>query len=493
MPNVLRVVAAILDGQELTLYAENGDTTVIQQGDPRLYGMVTTIIPEIRSKGFALVDLDDGPPNAFQKYEEQSGGFVRFFKIAKKTLSNIFSRRQDAPTVIMGAGTIPEPKNTPAIPVMTISDQQVVDEIIKHAKPSTDSGFTKGVQPVKDVESLEGSTIVAVTADNKVVPNIHNMEKHIHHAVTHNTVGMKHFIDRVSKVQRGHSVQDLMQFMQHGDLPIADDGSIIIYKILYRKQNEKNHYIDAHTKLITQRVGSYVFMNEKLVDMDRSVDCSNGLHVAQRSYLSGFHGDVCVLGRVRPEDVIAVPRHATNKMRVCGYEILAELSDDAFRKLKSNKPFTDSSTDQQLLAKAIRGEFAPFDQFVEITGQQGKGVKIYPVKTPAAVQPIPEVQTPPTVQALPELAPSQGPDLSAPVVSPKEITQVIAEDKINKPPTRAEIAQGLWTTFNEATSVPDKATAAQFLLDMKKKAKVSWFSLGFKESPEETLKAATKQ
>lgn len=510
----LKIVAAILDKQELTLYDHTGQTHIIYQGDPRLVGLVATIIPEIRAKSYALVTLEgDLPPNIYKEYEERSGGFVRFFKVARATLNSIFSRRQEAaaqgPSIVMAAGNIPVPQepdvliktdNTlaaaPPISVLSISDsdQHVVDEIIRNAKPAQDPKFTENVKPTKDVEDNSGSTIVAITSENKVIPNIQNMEKHMRQSLDLNTPGMKKFIERISKVKRGHSVQDLLQFMQHGDLPVADDGSIIIYKLLYRAAGSKTQYVDAHTRKVTQRVGSMVFMNESLVDKNRNEDCSDGLHVAQRSYLRTFNGDVCILGRVQPEDVIAVPRHATNKMRVCGYEILAELSENAMRRLKANLDFTTNESDQRLLGKAIRGEFPPFDQFVEITQKMGGGVKVYPrdVKPAVPVVTTPdEPRSPVAVAALPDETPAT-PAMNAPVVAPKVVQAAIEEDKVNKPPTRAEVAQGLWNTFNEAKSAADKATAAQMLLDMKKKFKVSWFNLGFKESPEETLKAATK-
>jgi hypothetical protein len=56
------------------------------------------------------------------------------------------------------------------------------------------------------------------------------------------------------------------------------------------------------------------------VDEDWGVDCSQGLHVGSASYQ--FSGDVKVLVKVNPKDVVSVPSNETNKCRVCAYEIV---------------------------------------------------------------------------------------------------------------------------------------------------------------------------
>jgi hypothetical protein len=503
MAQTIKVVAAILDGQEFILYREDGTTFIIRQGDPRLAGMVATIIPEIRSKQFAMVDIqDEASPYAFAEYEEKSKGFVRFFRVARQKLANIF-KASETRGQVLAVGTIPN-----GIPVMPIGaptpvgiseeDARVVAEIISHAKPTTDPKFNAPLTEAKHVDDLHGDTIVAITKTNQVIPEIQNMEKHIRHAVDNNAPGMKIFMERLAAltVKRRHSVDDLLQFMKHGDLPIADDGSIIIYKILYIKEDMKGHYMDAYTRKVIQRVGSRVFMAENLVDPSRTQNCSHGLHVAQRSYLGSFHGNVCVLAKVNPEDVIAVPQYNTNKMRVSGYEILAELSREAMSKLKNNQAFTSLSQDQKLFAKALRCEFPPYDQCVEITENLGGGVKIYPrttAKTPKPVTaPTPETpRTPKTVVALPNTI-KEGPDLTAPTVAPKAVVAAVATDKATKPPSRSEQANALFTVFSTAKTKQKKAEAAKELLAFKKKAKVSWLSLGFADSYpiEAELKAA---
>ena len=115
-------------------------------------------------------------------------------------------------------------------------------------------------------------------------------------------------------------------------------------------------------------------MNEKLVDPDRSTECSCGLHIARRDYLGSFSGDVCVLVYVRPEDIIAIPHDDPRKVRVCAYHIIAELSSKLKDLVMSNKPMTSEPEGEELLRKAIVGDYPDASDKTEVTKQMGEGV-----------------------------------------------------------------------------------------------------------------------
>src|SRR5690606_22957135 len=129
-------------------------------------------------------------------------------------------------------------------------------------------------------------TIVAVTKSGKIIPGVERIKSQFAGAIKNsNTKGIEIFLERISKVykKRRHTVEDLLRFMERGDLPIADDGTIVIYKKLIR-HNDKQ-YVDGHSRNVIQKVGSFVYMEEALVDPDRRNECSNGLHVARRGYI----------------------------------------------------------------------------------------------------------------------------------------------------------------------------------------------------------------
>ena len=170
-----------------------------------------------------------------------------------------------------------------------------------------------------------------------------------------------------------------MRFLEKGDLPIADDGSIIAYKRLYsRTEDGETYFVDPHTHKVRQKVGSKVFVNEKLVDKSRRNECSNGLHIGRRAYMGSFSGDVMVLCKIAPEDVIVVPHNDPNKVRVCAYHILARLPDQAFKQICRNKPMTEIDGLSELLGKVLKGNHIDVLETVEITEQEGGGLVITP-------------------------------------------------------------------------------------------------------------------
>jgi hypothetical protein len=254
-------------------------------------------------------------------------------------------------------------------------NRDAIQEILSNAVPSSDPKFSEQLS-----DTGQDHTVVAVVKD-QIIPDVDKMQGHITRAGKTDPKGMNTFMVRLSEVvkDRAHSVQDLMRFMERGDLPIADDGTIVIYKVLKKKNGR---YVDCHTGRVSQFIGSYVHMDPKLVDKNRGTECSNGLHVARRGYLGNFNGDVCVIAKVQPEDVITVPSYDPNKMRVCGYHILFELDDASYQKLRSNRPFTDNEKAQILLGRAISGDHPPPRENVTITEHYGGGVVITPRDSP---------------------------------------------------------------------------------------------------------------
>jgi len=429
--HIVRVIAAIVDDRQLTLYKEDGSTISILQGDDRLAEIIQIITPILAEGPGSVAEITLGEDdeaelpqtNPYKEFEQQTKGKVSFFKVAKSRLAGWLTKAAvalvaeeeiaPAPFVpVQTLGYLPAPKK----PVTDVVNHKIIElvvqaaapvpplvldpghvmptkaavllsaaaEIIKHAQPVTHADFHD-----KDIGATDSENTIVAVVGNKVIGGVEKLKPQFTRAVkASDSKGMTAFMHRVTNVadRRRHSADDLLKFLERGDLPIADDGSIVIYKVLRRKDGEKGIYVDCHTCKVTQRVGSYVCMDEKLVDPSRHNECSNGLHVARRAYVGGFSGDVCVLAKVRPEDVIAVPNHDANKMRVCGYHILFELTDDAFRKLKSNQAFTDTEEAQLLLGRVLVGDHDDPIEEVRITKGNGNGIIITPwikLKAPA--------------------------------------------------------------------------------------------------------------
>ena len=395
MTEKIKIVAAIVNTEVLTMYTPDGKNITIPQGDPRVRRILETVPDDLIRDGFAMVDVSSGTENPYASFEKESNGAVKFFRIAKTKISNFFSKTKEA-TIVGTFGNIPD---------KTVETKAMVAEILQHAIPASSPSFNEdGIDKQRNIvesnnctpsdkdDKLNASdTIVAVVGD-KVVPGVERIKSQFSVAVKdQNTKGVEAFMKRIGAVinDRSHSVEDLLKFMERADMPIADDGSIIIYKVL-RKKNGK--YVDCHTGKVEQSIGSYVCMDKSLVDPNRRNECSNGLHVARRGYISQFSGDVCVVCKLNPEDVIAVPSYDANKMRVCGYHIIAELTSEQYQLLRNNQPITETEDGKLLLANLIAGNHDQPTNIVKIGGHNGTSVTTTPVEKrkeiPALLKPV---------------------------------------------------------------------------------------------------------
>lgn len=488
MTNLIRIVAAIVDTSTLTLYKQDGSTVVIPQGDARVQKIITEASPQIIRNGFADVDLTT--ESTYTKFEKESKGSVSFFKIAKDKLKSFFGGAAAVQSAVVGKiPTKDEEQKTMA----------AVEEIMKHAIPVSSPEFTEtnvdvqrniveenGVTPTdcKDV-STSTHTIVAITKDNQIVPGVEKIKTQFVHATKlGSTKGVEAFLARAGKVasQRSHSVEDLLKFMERGDLPIAEDGSILIYKVLNRKEDG---FVDVHSGNVTQKVGDYVCMDESLVDHNRNNECSNGLHVARRGYVKSFNGSACTLCKVAPEDVIAVPAYDANKMRVCGYHIIAELTQEMFALVNKNQPISDCKEGAQLLANALAGKHVSKLREVRITGHKGAGLQFKELQAETKVTKQVPVKAP--VKALNNPKQMQ----EAPVVDPKKvIKQVKKVSKTMKPviPTKkvSSAANGLGSPRERIQKLLEIGITSQgvagSILKLKKDAKKGWSALGVSDA-----------
>lgn len=485
MTNIIRVVAAVVDTQQATFYKVDGTTVVIKQGDSRLADIIRQVTPVCARGGIAEVDLDFYPQDSadvFSAFEQRSSGVVKFFRIAKNKLSSFFGSKEEAKVQPMSVGLVDNSvKNVPFVPESGPEITQMasaIEEIMAHAKPVSE-GINRSALESADEDIAE--TIVAVMG-NTVVPDVHKLESQFKRSnQEEHTLGMQRFMARVAAVanKRSHSVQDLMRFMQRGDLPVAEDGSIVIYKILRKRKLDQHpgfDYVDCHSNRVPQRVGSYVHMEEDMVDMNRRNECSNGLHVARRAYLHGFSGDVVTICKVAPEDVIAVPDYDSNKMRVCGYHILSELPHADYVLLQANLPI-NSETGLKLLAAALAGHHPVPSNSVKITGSYGGGIVVTehvvnkaPVATFVAMEAAPVAPAAPAVAATildTEVVVHEVEKVDVRAMS-AEVTDVVAGGK-----TRAELAYEMLTAWETATGA-DKIAKAKELKAFRRSKKISW-------------------
>lgn len=458
----------MLDTLRLTLYKTDGTTMTIPQGDPR----VATIVAQLQQTpptpdNPVEVDVTEAPrpKTVYEQFMEANPGIVEFVRVGKALLEQLEELHK--------ATANTEAAVTPGV----FGSTDAISQIMANAKPIA--------------EAAKDTTVVAVMGGT-YVPGMENLTEQLKASMNEDSTNMKNFLKRLKAVaeKRLHSAEDLLKFLQRGDLPIAVDGSIIAYKILRRSDDA---YVDCHTGKVTQAVGDFVCMDESLVDSNRRHECSNGLHVARRQYISNFSGDVVTLIKIAPEDVIAVPSYDANKMRVCGYHILAEISHDGYGRLLNDQPIV-GTPDEQLLFKALNNLYpAPVRQ-VKIGEHLGGRVTITPLEQPKpAMEPEKETTSATkTTAKVKAKALSESKDSAATrPAAPKVEVKTVAKSSASGSKTLAEKAAELYKAFTKG-KVKDgsKKAAAQALMDLKRASKKSWDYLGITETEVALLKRA---
>ena len=378
-PAEIRVVSAVADKKQVVLYLEDGNQIILKQGDHRLGDLLDIIIPITARGETAVVLLDNF--SIYAAFEEKTTGLTRFFKLAKDKVKGFFGGHTDTHKAV-----IPE-EGKAAVIKAVMGESMTEEEVLQYGEPvnlTDDVGPEEVVVAVVTTPAKPATeTAPAVPESTKVIPGVHNIKPLIDHAVrTNSAQSVQNFLTRCAAFidKRQHSVDDLMRFLEKGDLPLAEDGSIIAYKMLNWMDKSKGIMKDCHSGKIPQKIGSYVCVNENLVDLNRRNECSNGLHIARRGYLSSFRGDVCVLCKIDPEDVMVVPHNDPNKVRVKGYHILGYLSDEAKDALKWGKPATSDEAALKLIHDAIKGVHVDRLERVQVNGQMGSNVVVTKIK-----------------------------------------------------------------------------------------------------------------
>lgn len=133
------------------------------------------------------------------------------------------------------------------------------------------------------------------------------------------------------------SVEELYDFLSYKSLPIDEDGFVIAYKGVCSDgfSCSGNHdtvvlqgHVDKRGRILNT-VGAVIEVERRCVDDNRGNECSHGLHVGSWDYASGF-GQKTLMVRFNPKDAVSVPTDCRcQKLRVCKYEVLAEVARES--------------------------------------------------------------------------------------------------------------------------------------------------------------------
>lgn len=152
------------------------------------------------------------------------------------------------------------------------------------------------------------------------------------------------YLENLLKNSSYLSVRELYDFLTFKELPIDEDGYVIAYKGVrddgYSVMGNRSTvvlqgHVDSSGHILNE-VGTTIEVERRCVDDNRRNSCSHGLHLGSYAYASGW-GQKLLLVRFNPADAVSVPEDCEcQKLRVCKYEILEDLSETGKKEIKKS-------------------------------------------------------------------------------------------------------------------------------------------------------------
>lgn len=324
-----KVVNMVVTLKTVTLYFSDGSFKELNNTLKSTKDTIKDIQNQLANGNVAVYNENKGSINIYKPFQEKTGGLLKFFRVAKSAIFGKEDLKYDMISSIM----LPIEDNT------EVDERDTIVAVISDPKKKDETPDV-----VKGIENL----------NNYIADSSINTERH---------ESVVAFIKRLNNLgkKRKHSADELLSFIKKADLPLTNTGDIVAYKRLCKRPADgefPEHYVDSHSGKVRQMLLGTVSIDEDLVDPDRRNECSTGLHIGRRDYMSSFYGDTIVIVIIRPEDVIAVPKdYSGSKMRCSRYTIVHEVTQLGFIRLTTNKPVTDSKEDAIALAHIINGNY----------------------------------------------------------------------------------------------------------------------------------------
>ena len=168
MSNIIRVISAAVSQTGAVFYTEDGNERTISITDPRISKMVDQVLDAV-SKGQIPVEVDMTTYSVFAQIEEESGGLMKFFRVAKKKLASLLGSRMERSPNVSSEGFHSKVKTDAKVQeIVALADEnrikvQFVDDVFLRR---LHAGNHQGVVAVTAaVEYADLDTLIASVAD----------------------------------------------------------------------------------------------------------------------------------------------------------------------------------------------------------------------------------------------------------------------------------------------------------------------------------------
>lgn len=156
---------------------------------------------------------------------------------------------------------------------------------------------------------------------------------------------IKPFLENMFKNPFIDAVHEIYDYCKAMDFEITDDGCFLAYKKV--RKDLGSVYDNGKTK---HKIGEYTEV--KVYDTERTNVCSNGLHFCSKSYLQYYPGEVIIIVKVNPMDVVSIPVDYNFAKGRCRKYLVVGILGDKNKTLKD----VDESTLDKSVGTILRNE-----------------------------------------------------------------------------------------------------------------------------------------
>ena len=130
------------------------------------------------------------------------------------------------------------------------------------------------------------------------------------------------FYESLNNNPSWNSRGQLFNFINNREMPVLPTGEVIGYK------GVREDFMDIYSGSVHNYIGAEISMERKNVDDNPDHGCSYGYHVGSHNYANSWRGSEGKLLLVAffPEDAVSVPHDSTEKLRVCKYRVIADIT-----------------------------------------------------------------------------------------------------------------------------------------------------------------------
>lgn len=156
---------------------------------------------------------------------------------------------------------------------------------------------------------------------------------------------IKPFLENMFENPFIDAVQEIYDYCKAMDFEITDDGCFLAYKNV--RSDLGSIFDNGATK---HKIGEYTEV--KMYDTERTNTCSKGLHFCSKSYLQHYVGEVTIIVKINPKDVVSIPVDYNFAKGRCRKYLVVGILDDKDKMLSD----VDESTLDKSVGNILRTE-----------------------------------------------------------------------------------------------------------------------------------------